>query len=266
VGTVDGTDFCLQTTELLNAATAPDGACAACTAQQPGACAAACPACVNALSFYLSSCDGVAADIAAAEYASYGSLMAFIDRLAPTSDCHAYFNAAARRYAASECSTAFDHVATWSQSALSTAVVLDEATGVMSVPYACLAADAGACPAECQADLELLRATCHNEDVIAWAGNGLPGYLSSVGAPAGTAVSSADAWALFVNGTAPVPANLAAGVRTAAPLALQLSACSLPVDGGGRFAAYSPPPPNPPPPPPVRTRRRHERVAAMQRN
>jgi hypothetical protein len=206
-----------------------------------------CPLCVNALEFYLASCDGAAATITTSEYATYGSIMTYADRLASTGDCHAYFNTEARAYATSECSTAFDHVV-WMQSGLGTSAVV--AAGVMTVPYTCLAANATLCPAECQADLDLLAATCHNEDTIAWAGLGLANALTLAGAPAGTNLSSSEAWARFVDGTGAVPSNLAAGVSAATPLPLDLSFCTLPVDSGGYFPNFSPPPPVPPSPPP----------------
>jgi hypothetical protein len=248
VGTVGTVDYCGETVALLETATSQGGACASCVQPQPGACAVLCPACVNALDFYIASCDGAAASIVTSEYVTYGSLTRYAARLDVASDCYAAFNAAARAYAAAECSTAFDHVATYAQSADAAAVVI--AGGVMTTPYSCLLANTDACPTECQADLDLLAATCHDEDVIAWGGNGLPAVLTVDGAPAGTSVSSADAWALFVNGTAPVPVNRRLGVTSLTPLPLTLSACTLPVDADGRFPHFSPPPPSPPPPSP----------------
>jgi hypothetical protein len=245
VGKVGGTDFCAATTALLDAATSAGGTCASCSAAQPGTCATSCPLCANALAFYLNSCDGVAAAIDASEYATYASIMAFASRLNVNLDCHSYFNAQARAYAAAECSPAFDHVATWSQSADAAAVVIEK--GVMTVPYACLLATPSACPPACQEDLNLLASACHAEDVIKWDGNGLAG--GGV-APAGTSVSSHDAWALFVSGAAVAPANAAAGVLDAGALPLTMSACALPVDADGNFAHFSPPPPSPPPPSP----------------
>jgi hypothetical protein len=245
---VNGVDWCALTAAAVDAATSPGGACAACVWPEAGACAALCPACVNALDFYLASCDGYAADIPADEFATYASLMNYTARLNSSSDCAAHFNAAARSYAATECSASFDHVATFAQSAQNPLIAV--VGGIMTPLYSCLNANATFCPGECQADLELFRDTCHAEDVISWAGNGLPSFLTDAGAPAGTTVSSADAWALFVNGTAPVPTNLANGVASAMLLPLDLSACILPVDAAGQFPYYSPPPPSPPPPSP----------------
>jgi hypothetical protein len=245
VGLVDGVDYCAQTVAALRLATSPGGACASCLYPQPGACATRCPQCVNVLDFYIASCDGVEASIETSEFVTYVSLMNYTARLNGTSDCHSYFNLAAREYAAAECSLAFDHIATWSQSADGAEVVIVD--GVMTTPYSCLL---DGCPAACQADLDLMGATCHDEDNVLWTGNGLPAHHTSAGAPAGTFVSSADAWALFVNGSAPVPVNLAAGVSSATPLPLHLGACRLPVDATGRFVNYSPPPPGPPPPRP----------------
>ena len=50
------------------------------------------------------------------------------------------------------------------------------------------------------------------EDMVAWAGFGLPSNPAA-GAPAGTNVSSLDAFALFANGTASVPGNMQARQR-----------------------------------------------------
>jgi hypothetical protein len=183
---------------------------------------------VNALDFYLASCDGVSGVIVTGEYATYGAIMNYTSRLDASSDCHTYFNTAARSYAATACSTAFDHVAAYVQTADNGNVTV--MGGAMTTPYSCLGANSTSCPAECQADLNLLAAVCHHEDLIKWDGNGLDGFLNSTGAPAGTTLSSHDAWALFFNGTAPVPVNLAAGVASAMPLPLDLSACTLPVD------------------------------------
>ena len=109
-------------------------------------------------------------------------------------------------------------------------------------------ATSGVCPAECQADLDLLAAACHAEDSVPWAGNGLPGALTSAGAPAGTTVTPLQAFQLFANGTASVPTNLQHGVVSADPLPLNLTACK--GNKTGVYPYYSPPPPSPPPPSP----------------
>ena len=56
----------------------------------------------------------------------------------------------------------------------------------------------------------MLSAGCHAEDTVTWAGYGLPGSLTSAGAPANTTVTSRDAFALVANGRAalrPEPAT-----------------------------------------------------------
>ena len=206
-----------------------------------------CPVCVNALENYLSSCTGASANIPIAEYVTYPALVNFTGMLNPAIDCYDFFQQASRTFATAQCSSAFDHVVSYSQSADNSVVVLN-GTGFMTTPYSCLAAGAS-CSQDCQSDLTLLGLTCRNEDTVNWAGMGLPGYLTAQGAPAGTTVSSRDAWLLFANGTATVPFNLAAGVSSPTPLPLNLSACVLPVDPVTfAFPSYSPPPPSPPPP------------------
>jgi hypothetical protein len=250
-GLVGGTDYCALSTAAMVAATTGAGACISCAASTglPSSCAEQCPACVNALDAYVASCTGVLADIQAEQYVTYASLMSYAGALAATNDCQNLFNAAARAFAEAQCSSAFDHVALYLQSADNPSVVLSE-EGLMVTPYACLSANSASCPAECQADLDLLASACRAEDRVAWAGAGLPGYLTASGAPEGVDVSPHDAWALFVNGTAPVPANLRSGVKYPGEKPLDLSACVLPVDTNGDFAHYSPPPPGPPPPGP----------------
>ena len=51
-----------------------------------------------------------------------------------------------------------------------------------------------------QADLDLLAGVCHDTDPVIWDGDGTPAYLTSSGAPAGTNVTPAVAFAYFKNG------------------------------------------------------------------
>ena len=250
-GIVGGVDWCNATIQNLLTVLEPAGSCNGCTARTGTAqgCALLCPVCVNALENYLSSCTGASANIPIAEYVTYPALVNFTGMLDPTIDCYDYFQQASRAFATAECSSAFDHVVSYSQSADNSAVVVNS-TGSMTTPYSCLAAGA-LCSADCQSDLTLLGQTCRNEDNVTWAGMGLPLFLTAQGAPAGTVVSSRDAWLLFANGTATVPFNVAAGVSPATPLPLNLSACVLPVSPVTfAFPSYSPPPPSPPPPTP----------------
>jgi hypothetical protein len=241
-GVINGVDFCNLTATAFDAATAAGGACGACGAATGAAagCAAACPRCVNALDDYLASC----ASRWDFDALNYEVLMSYVARLAATNDCADYISLAARPYAAAFCGSAFDHIVQYVQSAGYADVVV--VNGVMTTPYSCLLANATACPAACQTDLDLLAAACHAEDVVPWAGNGLSGALTAAGAPSGATVSPADAFALFANGTASVPANLASGVTSAALLPLNLVACG---NNNGVYPYYSPPPPAPPAPP-----------------
>jgi hypothetical protein len=240
---VDGVDWCNATAVAFDAATAGGGACASCASATGAAagCAGACPACVNALDDYLSSCDG---DFDAL---NYGVLEALTDRLALTNDCADYLKLAARPYAAAFCGGAFDHVVQYTQSAAMHTVVVDAVSGLMTTPYSCARASAVNCPAECQVDLDLLNSACHAEDAVQWWGNGLPD-APMTGAPNGTMVSPATAFALLANGTASAPTNVLHGVAAAAAVvALDLSACG---NRSGVYAFYSPPPSPPPPSPP----------------
>ena len=64
-------------------------------------------------------------------------------------------------------------------------------------------------PAWCaQADLDLLASACHGDDVVSWAGAGLPDHLGVAGAPANATVTPLVAFRLMQNGTAAVPVNL----------------------------------------------------------
>jgi hypothetical protein len=162
---------------------------------------------VNAFDSYISSC---AANFTAL---NYGLLEAWTSRLSLTNDCFDWLSLAQRPYAAVFCGDAFDHVVQYSQSALQHNVVV--ASGVMTTVYTCLQANTTFCPADCQTDLDLLNVACHAEDAVRWNGNGMPGFLNSTGAPNGTIVNPADAFALFANGSASVPTNLAAGVASA---------------------------------------------------
>ena len=236
-----GTDFCDLTSTLFANAMAQGGFCASCDASTGYAvgCAASCPACVNAYDNFVASCAGNFTAL------NYEVLDSWVGTLAPTNDCFDWLSVAKRAFAASFCSAVFDHVVQYSQSALQHDVVI--ASGAMTSPYPCLRANATFCPPECQADLNLVQFACHAEDSIRWAGNGMPGFLNSTGAPNGTTLNPMDAFALFANGSASVPVNLGAGVASATPLPLVLTACG---NATGVFPSYSPPPSPPLPPPP----------------
>jgi hypothetical protein len=71
--------------------------------------------------------------------------------------------------------------------------------------------------------------------MVPWAGLGTPKYRS--GAPANLSVTLSDAWALFTNGTAALPANLQNGLwAVVAPLPLQLGSCL-----NSSLSSFSPP-------------------------
>jgi hypothetical protein len=235
-------ESCAASGAAFRAAMLPStGACGGCASAtgSPSGCAAACPACINALNAFLASCAG-------SDALSYRAISNATSTLRPASDCYAAIAVASRDWAADTCSNAFDFVAGFSQTAFAPGVTLNATSG-MSVPYACAAASAGACPQACVDDMALLAGACHAEDVVEWEGLGLPGYSSAAGAPSGTLVRAADALALLLNGTSALPPNLARGVAAAAAMQpLALAACGMPLT----FPFYSPPPPSPPPPPP----------------
>jgi hypothetical protein len=237
-GTVGGIDYCASTKANMDAAFASGGVCASCASSTGAArgCAMACPACVNTIDDYLASCAGDFARL------NFGVLEAYAGALALTDDCLDWLSVASRPYAAAYCGDAFDHIVQYAQSAALHSVVV--VGGAMTAPsyYSCLASNASVCLTECQADLDLLAAACHATDSVRWDGNGLPGYLTSSGAPAGTSVTPADAFALFANGTAAVPTNLVNGVASSTPLPLSLGACG---NATGQYPFYSPPPPSP---------------------
>jgi hypothetical protein len=244
VGVVDGVDYCALTIADMDVAVASSGVCASCTAATGHAagCADACPACVNALNNYADACANNF------DALSYATLEAYTNALSASNannDCWHWLSTFSRPYAAAYCGAAFDHIVQYVQSAANAEVDVDGFTGALAVPYySCLRAG---CPAECQADLDLLASACHAEDVVPWGGNGLPAN-PSVAAPDGTVVSAYDAFQLFLNGTGSVPVNMAHGVTSATPLPLDLSACA--GNKTGLYPDYSPPPPSPPPPPP----------------
>jgi hypothetical protein len=227
----------------MSVATASSGACAACESATGAAagCAAGCPACINVLDSFLSSCAG---DFDAL---NYEILRTYTSRLNASGDCFDFFNLASRPYAAALCSDAFHHVVAYVQSAASAQVVVSN--GLFTTPPSCLLARTatGLCPAECQADLDLLAGACHTGDLVAWGGNGLDqASLNNVGAPSGTTVTPAEAFRLFVSGIASVPVNMRNGMAST-PLSLDLGACR---NTSGIFPSWSPPPPTPPPPEP----------------
>ena len=204
-----------------------------------------CPDCALTFSNYLGACAGNFVAL------NYAVIMAYADAINVTSDCFDFMNLAARPFAAVYCSAAFDHVSQYMQSAASAGVTCDGSTPancVMSPQPSCVQSSASSCMPSCQADLDLLAAACHAEDVVVWDGDGLPGYLNPSGAPTGTNISSSAAFALFANGTAAVPVNLLNGVSSGnLPAPLTLTACT---NATGLYPYYSPPPPNPPSPPP----------------
>ena len=220
-------------------ATANGGVCAACSSQggaatgSPTGCATACPQCVNTLQDYLAAC---ANDIFSL---SYTTLQAYASALAPNNDCFDYFNVASRPYA-QMCSDVFDHVAGYIQTAAYTGVVVASNGLSLTSPYSC-ALPGGSCAPACQADLNLLAATCYATDAVTWDGFGLPG---GVVAPTNTTISPALAFALMANGTAAQPVNAQYDLTVVVPLTL--TACS---NSSGIFPNRSPPP-NPPPPSP----------------
>ena len=94
-------------------------------------------ACINTLDNYLASCAYNFTQL------NYGVLDAFANQL--SNDCSLNFNAKERALAATYCSSAFDHIVGFSQSALNPAVIVSG--GVMIMPYSCLLADYMSCPA-----------------------------------------------------------------------------------------------------------------------
>ena len=219
------------------------GACASCLGDMGAAagCAIACPACVNVVRNYLAACSLIS------NFAqlNYETLEMYAGRLNIFSDCYQFVSEVSRPFATAYCGSAFDFVVQYVQSAAASGVVVSN-TGALTVPYSCLRANTTFCPLDCDADLALLARACHAEEVVRWAGNGLPAYMTAAGAPAGTNVTPEDAFKLFQNGTATFPTNQLYGV--AAPLPLTLTAC--PSNNGGSYPYYSPPPPSPPPRPP----------------
>jgi hypothetical protein len=195
---------------------------------------------VNALSGFVAAC---AAD---STQLGYEALTAYADLLV-SGDCHQWLNEAARPLATSSCGAAFDHVVSYSQSAAASGVVV--AQGELEVPYSCLLASSTACPAACQADINLLALACHADDEVAWQRNGLPGALRAAGAPAGSTLTPLQAFRLWADGTAAVPQNLRHGVFSAEPLPLNLAACTGVTDGV--YPVHAPPPSPTPPPRPL---------------
>lgn len=209
---------CAAAAVVMATATASGGACAACGATAgatwPNRCADMCPRCINSLQDYLAAC---ADDVFALNYGTLGDMAS---QLPATGDCYDAVTLAARPLATALCSSAFDHVVGYTQTAAGAGVTL---TGsAMATPYACATATANVCPSGCQSDLDLLAAACHLEDVVSWSGLGLP---DGTAAPAGTSITPADAFALFANGIAAAPANAAAGLATAV-VPLTLTACA----------------------------------------
>jgi hypothetical protein len=238
VGVVGGVDYCALAVAAMNNATAAGGSCAACPAIQGGAsgCAAACPGCMNALNAYLTSC---ATNFAAL---NYGTLQNYATVLNAGKACFHLLNRASNAYAVLYCGSAFDYVVSYSETAMRAGVVV--AGGGMATPYPCAAANASFCSADCQADLNLLAQACHAEDTVQWEGKGMPGFMNATGAPNGTAFSPLVAFKLFVNGSAAVPRNLAAGLNSSmAARPLNLAACA--GNNSGVYPHYPPPPPRP---------------------
>jgi hypothetical protein len=226
IGTVGNVDYCALTLAAMQAAFVANGVCVGCDSAvtgSPSGCGAACPACINALDAYLASCS---TDLFGTRM-NYDTVSAFGDQFNSNSDCADAFARAARPLAVLQCSDAFDQI------------VLFEQTGLGS--YTCAFANATWCPRECKSDCNMLFDNCYASDNVSWAGAGMPGYLNAAGAPAGTVLLPAQAFALFVDGSAAVPANLAAGlVQPQVPL--DLSACNL-------HTSVFPTLPSPPAPP-----------------
>ena len=76
---------------------------------------------------------------------NYGILDGFANQL--RNDCALNFNEAERALSAVYCSSAFDHIVGYVESALNPAVVV--AGGVMTTPYSCALATAVSCPQAC---------------------------------------------------------------------------------------------------------------------
>ena len=93
-------------------------------------------ACINTLDNYLASCAYNFTQL------NYGILDSFANQL--SNDCADSFNAAERSFAATFCSSAFDHIVGFVESAANLAVVVSG--GVMTTPYSCLLADNSTCP------------------------------------------------------------------------------------------------------------------------
>ena len=231
---------CSDAALALNKQITSSGACAICNSSQAN------DECLAAVDDYVASCSGSIPSTLASDLTTYASLTAY--KVASNASCALYI-AGLRTSFTSSCNEAFDHVAKFSQTAENVA------------GYECLNANITFCPEGCQTDLDFLDSSgCHAEDFVDWSGAGTPSVLelfpqyASNGAQINTSISTGDAWALFVNGTAAVPANLRANYPTQgamSPLPLDLRACQLPVDGAGHFPYYSPPPSPPHPPPPA---------------
>jgi hypothetical protein len=214
---------CLAALMAMGAAVAPGGACVACESftGNPDACAWTCPACVNALSDYLTTCAGRLGEPSYATMEGFAASAPF----STGADCQDYITVRARPYAVASCGDTFTHVVTHGQSADNPAVVVDGDTGTMQVPYPCLRNSAALCDPDCQTDLDLLAGACALGDSVPWVGLGLPS--EPTGAPAGATLLFADAWALFANGTAAQPANLRNGLwGSPGPMPLLLDACA----------------------------------------
>jgi len=235
---------------VLTAATSLGGACSGCPSAvgSAAACAATCPACAAALDSYIIACAPPGLTFSA----SYDAITAFALATAASQpgefkDCYDYILAARRPYAGASCSSAFDHVAGYMQTADHPSAAVDPSTGLLVANYSCLDATASFCPFECQNSLNLLAGACHSGDFVAWDGMGLaPSFLGMNGAPYGTQLSPEDAFAAFVSGEAAVPMNQASGVAAGVLYPLDLRACA---NASGVFPAYAPPPPQNPPAP-----------------
>jgi hypothetical protein len=140
---------------------------------------------------------------------NYGLLTTLADALPdppgfPTgADCYDWISVSSRPYADSYCSDAFDYVVSYVQTADFPLVVVSPDGLSMTSPYSCaLNGNDVDCVPECQADLDLLARACHAEDVVVWAGKGLPN--GAVAAP-GVVLSPLQAFAYFLSGVAAVP-------------------------------------------------------------
>ena len=143
-------------------------------------------------------------------------------------DCFDYFNQAAQSligtagFDTDNCTDTWDSIVQYSETLYNDPA--DDTAGPN-----CNVVAGSSCPASCQADLAQLNTFCTTTSIVQWAGFGYTAANgSTIVAPAGTNVTIATAWQLFVNGTAtyPIGNTIVKGVATSVPFAL--AACTLP--------------------------------------